>query len=140
MTFADNVVDFNQKVLKIDQRPIGLLPDAEQKITLKCLREEIDELEEAIQKGDIIGCIDALIDLKYFATGGMYKMGLMADTIDQCEEAVHSANMEKKLGVNARRGDGSAADAVKPETWVPPEERISEILDLQDVRTEENED
>jgi hypothetical protein len=37
--------------------------------------------------------------------------------------------MEKKLGVNAKRGDGSAADAVKPEGWESPEHRIGAILE-----------
>jgi predicted HAD superfamily Cof-like phosphohydrolase len=47
----------------------------------------------------------------------------------EIQTAVHEANMEKKLGVVAKRGDGSAADAVKPEGWIPPEGRIEAILD-----------
>lgn len=130
-TFACNVVDFNQRVLKIDQRQIGMLIPDEFDISVKCLNEEVREFQEAFAKGDLVGMIDAMVDLKYFATGVMYKLGLSALTIDRCEEAVHYANMEKKLGVNAHRGDGSAADAVKPIDWVGPEERISRILDAQ---------
>ncbi len=130
-TFATNVVDFNQKVLKICQRPIADLNQEEYDITMKCLSEELSEFSEAKAKGDIVGMIDALVDLKYFATGVMYKMGLTSHTIDAVEQAVHDANMEKKLGVNAHRGDGSAADAVKPQGWVPPEERISALMDEQ---------
>ena len=37
--------------------------------------------------------------------------------------------MEKKLGTVAKRAVEGAADAVKPEGWVSPEERIIEILD-----------
>jgi predicted HAD superfamily Cof-like phosphohydrolase len=125
--FFENVVDFNQKVLKIDPRPLNLLT-GDSEITIKCLREEVDELVEANIKGDIVGCVDALVDLMYFATGALYKMGLTAKHIEQCGQAVHDANMEKKLGINVRRGDGSSADAVKPADWVPPEERIGNIL------------
>lgn len=130
-TFASNVVSFNQRVLKIEQRPVGLLSGPEQEISLNCLREEIDELEQAIDQGDLVGCVDALIDLKYFADGVLYKLGLTANTIDACGQAVHEANMEKKLGINHHRGDGQAADAVKPEGWKSPEERIATIIDQQ---------
>lgn len=127
--FVDQVVEFNQRVLKIDQRPIDMLKTSEFEISMKCLQEELDEFEEAFKSGDIIGCIDAIIDLKYFAVGVMYKMGLTPDHMKQCMTAVHEANMEKKLGVNAKRAVEGAADAVKPEGWIPPEERIANILD-----------
>jgi predicted HAD superfamily Cof-like phosphohydrolase len=129
--FFENVVDFNQKVLKIEPRPIGFLTEAENQITDKSLKEELKEFSDARVEGDLIGSVDALIDLMYFATGALYKMGLTADSIKQCGQAVHEANMEKKLGVNHRRGDGSAADAVKPADWVTPEARIGAILEAQ---------
>lgn len=127
-SFAHKVVDFNNRVLKIEQRPLGMLNEAELNISIKCLDEESKEFSEAAENGDFIGMVDALIDLKYFATGILYKMGLTADQINECESAVHDANMEKKLGVVSKRGDGSAADAVKPEGWTPPEQRLGEIL------------
>lgn len=127
--FVDQVVEFNQKVLKIEQREIGMLSGGELDISMKCLKEELDEFEQAYQHGDLIGCIDAIIDLRYFAIGVLYKMGLSPETIRKCDSAVHSANMEKKLGVVAKRAVEGAADAVKPVGWVSPEERIIEILD-----------
>lgn len=129
MSFTNQVVDFNVRVLKIDQRPKDLLKPAEFEISEKCLKEEIDEFLEAHKHGDFIGCVDAMIDLMYFANGVLYKMGLTPEEITKCKTAVHEANMEKKLGVNERRGDGTAADAIKPFDWVSPEERIMDILD-----------
>jgi predicted HAD superfamily Cof-like phosphohydrolase len=129
MTFAHQVIDFNQQVLKIHPRIQCPLSFPEFEITVKCLREEVDEFIEASQAADYIGQIDALIDLQYFAMGALYKLGMTADQINRCCTAVHEANMEKKLGVKASRGDGSAADAIKPEGWVPPEHRIGEILE-----------
>lgn len=127
--FFESVVDFNHRVLNIQQREVGFLNDAELAISGKCLREEIEEFEECHKAGDIIGSIDGVIDLMYFAVGVLYKMGLTPETITLVGQAVHDANMEKKLGVNAKRGDGSAADAVKPADWVGPEIRIADILD-----------
>ena len=127
--FVDQVVEFNQRVLKIDQREVDMLKPNEFEISMKCLQEELDEFEEAFKSGDIIGCIDAIIDLKYFAVGVMYKMGLTPENMKLCMTAVHEANMEKKLGVVAKRATEGAADAVKPAGWVSPEERIANILD-----------
>lgn len=130
-TFAANVVEFNQKILKIEPRMIGTLPESEFQISVRCLHEEIQEFQDAYENGDIIGMIDAITDLKYFGDGVLYKMGLTASTIDKVGDAVHAANMTKERGVVSRRGDGSAADAVKPAGWVSPEERIGAILDEQ---------
>ena len=47
MSFAHQVVEFNQRVLNIAQRPYGLLNQAELDISIKCLHEEIDEFKEA---------------------------------------------------------------------------------------------
>lgn len=130
-TMAEQVVEFNQKVLKVDLRQINLLSVAEFEISKKCLNEEIVEFEDAYKEGDLIKCVDAMIDEIYFAIGVLYKMGLTAESIDKVFAHVHSKNLEKKLGVNHNRGDGSAADAVKSAEWVGPEEGIAFILDNQ---------
>jgi predicted HAD superfamily Cof-like phosphohydrolase len=91
------------------------------------LNEELVEWTAAVAKGDIVGQVDALIDLMYFATGVLYKLGLSAEQIEQCVSAVHAANMTKRRGTNAKRDTG-AADAIKPDGWVAPEQRIATIL------------
>lgn len=127
--FFSDVVDFNQRVLNIEQREVGMLNQAEFDISKKSLQEEVDEFVEAHNNGDLISTIDSVVDLMYFGVGVLYKLGLNAEQIGDICSAVHNANMDKKLGVVAKRGDGSAADAVKPEGWVGPEERIGNILD-----------
>lgn len=128
-TFAHQVIDFNQQVLKIQPRIQRPLSFPEFEITVKALKEETEEFITSSKEADYIGQIDALIDLQYFAMGALYKLGLTADQINRCCSAVHSANMEKKLGIKPSRGDGSAADAIKPEGWEAPEARIGAILE-----------
>lgn len=128
-SFAHKVIDFNQTVLKIQPRVQCPLSQPEFDITVKALNEEVQEFIQASKDSDYIGQIDALIDLQYFAMGALYKLGLTADQINRCCSAVHEANMTKKLGVKASRGDGSAADAIKPEGWEAPEVRIGAILE-----------
>ena len=41
--FVDQVVEFNQTVLKIEQRAVDMLKQNEFEISMKCLQEEVDE-------------------------------------------------------------------------------------------------
>lgn len=128
-SFAHQVADFNKTILGIEQRLQMPMGPAELGLSITCLKEEVEEFREAAESGDYIGMVDAMIDLQYFAMGVLYKMGITPDQIVACCTAVHEANMTKKRGIKAGRGDGSAADAIKPADWTPPEERIGAILE-----------
>ena len=126
---AAAVIEFNQNILGIEPRKLEPMPENEAKHLVKCLNEEVnDEFMEGQTKGDLVDCVDALIDAMYFALGGLYKMGLSAHQIEACFLAVHQANMEKKKGVVAGRAVEGAVDAIKPAEWKSPEQRIAEIL------------
>lgn len=118
------VVTFNQEVLGVAQRPLGMLSTAEHDISVRCLIEEAQELRDS---SDLVSCIDAAIDSIYFGMGALYKMGVDEEVFGKLFTAVHEANMEKKLGRVAKRETG-AADAFKPLGWVSPEERLTGIL------------
>ena len=128
MDFVEQVVEFNQKILGIEQRELGALPNSEHFISHHCLHEEIMEYVDARNRGDIIGQVDAIIDLLYFGVGIVYKMGLSVEQIRAVCTAVHEANMTKQRGTNAKRAYEGAADATKPLDWVSPEKRIEAIL------------
>ena len=84
------------------------------------------QCEEA--RWQTVRSVDACIDASYFALGAMARAGLTASQALLCFQAVHEANMTKKAGVVASRGDMGVTDAVKPAEFVPPEGRIYEIL------------
>jgi len=122
------VVEFNREILGIGKRPISTLSQAEADISYASLIEECNEFLEAYKNDDFIGTVDAVIDLMYFAHGVLYKMGIDHGIYEKLFSSVHDANMSKRLGVNTKRGNGEAADAVKPDGWVSPETRIANIL------------
>jgi predicted HAD superfamily Cof-like phosphohydrolase len=122
----DQIVEFNRDIIGIAPRPLGMMDQNEADFTVTALHEEVREFETAQATGNIIGCIDALLDGIYFAVGGLYKMGLTPEQMSKCMTAVHEANMTKKKGVTNR---GHENDAIKPTGWVSPEERIGNILD-----------
>ena len=58
------------------------------------LKEELDELREAVDNDDIIGVADALADLQYVLSGAVLEFGLGSRFKDLFDE-VHRSNMSK---------------------------------------------
>lgn len=122
------VFDFNEKVIGVAETlALNPLTAAQAEWTLTALREEVTELEEAIAKQDVVGMVDALVDGIYFAVGTFKKMGLTREQSLECFMAVHNANMNKKRGGKAERGNFEE-DAIKPADFVSPEAAIAKIL------------
>jgi predicted HAD superfamily Cof-like phosphohydrolase len=126
--FAANVAKFNDEILGVRRGPKTLLTPEALKLRVDHLKEEVKELVQSHIDGDIIGAIDAYIDLMYLAAGGLYWMGLTPAEISKCAEAVHNCNMTRKKGQNSNRNNGVVPDAVKPADWIGPEERIAIII------------
>lgn len=112
MTNFEMVREFHEKVFNegFRDKPVQLDDDLFRHRT-RCMMEELTEFLGAKTIADQA---DAMIDLIYFAYGTLYKMGVDAD---QCFSIVHSANMQKTMGVTKRGHDD---DAAKPEGWTPP--------------------
>lgn len=123
------VVYFNRDILGVVRTSPALLSDAEAAWLHAALKEEADEFIEACSQKDLVESVDALIDSIYFAIGGLHRLGLSQDQIYKCFDAVHAANLQKKLGVKTTRpNDGSVADGIKPPDFVPPNKAIAAIL------------
>jgi len=127
-----SVEEFNVKVVGVDRIAPKPLDDEEFGFFTGCLKEEIEELEEAHGQ-DFIAEVDAIIDLVYFAVGGLCRMGIPANVQERLFDIVHNANMQKNSGSKERQVAHSL-DAVKPEGWESPEEKIAQCLDLYKAR------
>lgn len=123
------VKEFNKDILGIAPRPKGLQSPDEAALSHKQLTEEAEEFLQANKDHDYIGSVDACIDSIVFAMGILYKLGVTETEFDTIFEIVMSANMAKKIGVKKGREGFGAADAIKPEGWVPPEELIAKVLE-----------
>lgn len=127
--FVDQVFDFNENILALPRhKEIGLLEPKELEYATKAIKEEAQEFFEAHEKQDVIGAVDAVVDLLYFGIGFLKRMGLTREQVNQAMAAVHSCNMEKKLSTSVSKRVEGVSDAAKPEGWVGPEERIAGIL------------
>jgi len=85
------------------------------------IREELEELREALDGKDIVGVADALTDLLYVVYGAGHSFGI---PLDKCFEEVHNSNMSK-LGEDGRpiyRGDGKVLKG--PNYWQPDLKKV----------------
>jgi len=124
------VLDFHTKFELPDGTKNILMEDpAAAEFRLKFLREEVTELQEALERGDEVGAFDALLDLAYVTYGTALFLGVNPQQWIAGMTAVHMANMAK---VRAKRASdskrGSTFDVVKPAGWVGPEDTLRRVL------------
>lgn len=117
-TIRDMVGEFHRKFgVSVGQKP-RILSHARQALRLALIREEFEELQEACERGDMVGIADALADLDYVIEGMRQELGINGEPI---AAEVHRTNMAKEGGPT--RSDGKI---LKPPGWEPP--RIREEL------------
>ena len=88
--------------------------DEEKAFRVAGIREELQEYINAKTNADKL---DALIDLSIFVFTAVEREGFL-DVFETGYNRVMGANMKKRLGGNAKRGDFKL-DLVKPDDWKP---------------------
>lgn len=89
------------KTFKAPVLPSPQLASADRaKLRVSLIQEELKELQEAIDKGDLVEVADALCDLQYVLSGTVLEFG-MKDKFDEMFDEVHRSNMSKACGFEA---------------------------------------
>ena len=92
MTNFESVKNFMQTFGQEVKIKAGFPNDKITKLRLDLIREELSELEEAIEKKDIKEVADALTDILYVTYGAGHAFGI---NLDKCFEEVQNSNMSK---------------------------------------------
>ena len=84
-----------------------VLPEGRREMRLAILEEEVSELREAVEAGNMIEVLDALCDIQYVLDGTFLEFGLHT-VKSQAFNEVHSSNMSKlgEDGAPILREDG----------------------------------
>jgi predicted HAD superfamily Cof-like phosphohydrolase len=86
---------------------------------LSFLKEELREIEEALNTGDLVKLVDGLIDLNYVSHGTAHILGVPWQA---CWNEVQRANMAKEKATVENPGTRLAKfDVKKPAGWAPPD-------------------
>lgn len=93
------------------------------------IQEELEEYLEANANGDIVGILDAILDILYFAFGMVVIHGLQGYAVKGFD-IVHQSNMSKLwLGNIVKiRSDGKV---LKPDTFERPEPKLKAMFSSQ---------
>lgn len=81
---------FNAPVLETPQIPSKKRCD----LRISLISEELDEMKEAIENGDVVEVADALGDLMVVLCGSILEFGLK-DKFNEIFENIHNSNMSK---------------------------------------------
>lgn len=117
-----NVWDFHEQFQINYETPDvpRLLPPDMAKLRVDRLQEELDEYREAVEAGDLVKALDALVDLLYILLGAVHLHGF-TKIFGRAWVRVHAANMKKERAKRVEDSKhGSIFDIVKPEGWEPP--------------------
>lgn len=63
-------------------------------LRVSLLEEEVKELAEAVEQGDLVAVLDAFTDIRYVLEGAILAFG-MQGIAQEAFEAVHASNMQK---------------------------------------------
>lgn len=86
-------------------------------LRLDLIREEYEELEEAVDNHDLVAIADALTDLLYVIYGAGHSFGI---DLDACFDEVHRSNMSK-LGEDGRPIKREDGKVMKGPNYFPPD-------------------
>ena len=99
-----------------DQSVDGSNPD-QYKMYLKLIDEEVQELKEAVARGDTVEQLDALLDIIVVTIGAIHSAGHNGEGGWKEVMGTNFAKIDKETGKVRKREDGKV---LKPVGWVPP--------------------
>ena len=105
--------DINKFATACDQAP----SEANYKMYLDLIREEVGELEEAITENDRIEQLDALIDILVVTIGAVRAGGFKGQAAWEEVMDTNFAKIDPTTGKVIKREDGKV---LKPEGWQAP--------------------
>ena len=87
------------------------------KLRLDLIKEELDELKEAINNNDLLEVADALTDILYVTYGAGHAFGI---DLDSCFQEVQNSNMSK-LGEGGKPMYNDAGKVMKGPNYFKPD-------------------
>ena len=81
------------------------------------IKEELDELKQAIEKNDLLEVADALTDILYVTYGAGHAFGI---NLDNCFSEVQNSNMSK-LGTDGKPIYNEAGKVMKGPNYFKPD-------------------
>lgn len=107
-----------EKFMRACDQTVGELNEAQYKLYLDLMEEEWKELQVALENGDRVEQLDALLDFIVVTTGAIHSAGFDGEGGWKEVMSTNFAKIDRETGNVRKREDGKV---LKPVGWVPPE-------------------
>ena len=112
-----DVFNDQRKFMQACDQSVDRLDQDQFDLYLNLIKEEVDELQTAVDDNDRVEQLDALIDIIVVATGALHSLGV---DVNGAWKEVMRSNFDKvdsRTGRVNKREDGKV---LKPANWEPP--------------------
>jgi len=113
-----SVFQDQEKFMTACDQTVGTFNIEQLNLYLGLIKEEGDELSEAISRFDKVGTLDALIDIMVVVIGTLHSLGVDAEGAWNEVMRSNFAKIDPETGKVIKREDGKV---LKPEGWTAPE-------------------
>lgn len=117
MSVFDDVREFNEACEVPLRDTPGFIPDEELTLALDLIAEELDELDDALDEGDLVEAADAIADSIYVLIGLGLRLGIPLEAVWR---EVQRSNMAKVVDGRVVR-DPVTNKVLKPDRWTAPD-------------------
>lgn len=116
-----DIREFQEKIVEVEEGSLFFREEEDfqrqVKLRMALLREEVDELEEALLNRDPVETLDAIVDIHYIANGTAQEAGVV-DLIGKGWDLIHTNNMTK-LDENGKVHKNASGKVIKPANYKP---------------------
>ena len=109
------------KFMTASDQTVGEFNEAQYKLYLDLMEEEWKELQVALNSGDRVEQLDALLDFIVVTTGAIYSAGFDGEGGWKEVMRTNFAKIDKDTGRVRKREDGKV---LKPVGWTPPDLKL----------------
>lgn len=107
-----------EKFMRACDQTVGELNEDQYKLYLNLMEEEWKELKLALDNGDRVEQLDALLDFIVVTTGAIHSAGFDGEGGWKEVMSTNFAKVDKETGKVRKREDGKV---LKPIGWTPPD-------------------
>ena len=116
-----NIFRDQEKFMRACDQTVGRVNDEinedQYDLYLNLIKEEVAELQTAVNECDPVEQLDALIDILVVTIGAIHSAGFDAEGAWKEVMMTNFAKIDKKTGKVVKREDGKV---LKPDGWTPP--------------------
>lgn len=107
-----------EKFMRACDQKVDAYAISQYKMYLNLIKEEYNELQQAVDDDDLVEQLDALVDILVVTIGAIHSAGFDAEGAWKEVMGTNFAKIDKETGKVRKREDGKV---LKPVGWTPPD-------------------